>query len=211
LSFFYWSYREENFLDEVDRRKYGGDDRSYHKPDVICTPKEHYATHLPVWRRVPSKFDISIAGRQFSIPEAYRPRKNGDAVFIDAVSPDFASYDPKQRLANKSWPQNWHDVAISDASSTNLSSELEGIVSRYPATEKVGPEFDLTRIQLYYDDRNQRQSGGLLYTAYDDAGQLIRFIHCRPATVKLPCRFTFLDAGLAFNLSIEDVSEWQKI
>jgi hypothetical protein len=208
-SFFYWLYNEENFLDVVRSREEDTSRGYYPEPKVFCTPRQHYARQLLAWRHAPGKFDISIAGRQFSVPEEYRPRKNDDALVIDAVSPDFAAYDPgKNRLE-----QYKYDVRISDARSANLSSALERLISTSSAAEKIEPQFDLNRIQLYVDDGKRRASRGVVYTAYDDAGQLTRLIHCWPANVfpAPSCQLVFLRTGLALALAIEDPSEWQPI
>jgi hypothetical protein len=174
-------------------------------PKVFCTPKVHYARDLPVWWRAPNKFDTSIAGRQFSIPEVYRPRKNGEALVIDAAGPDFEAYDPdKNRL-----DQSWYEVRIFDASSRNLSSDLEQLLARRGLTSgevKIESQFNLNRI-------HRGVSSGGVYTGYDDAGQLMTLINCRSAdSYPSPkCRLMFLNIDVAFDLAIVDPSEWQAI
>jgi hypothetical protein len=210
LRFFNWSYRQENFLDEVLGGKYYPSQPNL-APTVFCTPRKHYARRLPIWSHSPSTFDISIAGRQFSIPESYKPRMNGAALVIDAVSPYFTAY----YRTNSTFAQFYYDISISDENSESLSSVLERIISKYSAAEKVEPGFNMNKIQLYVDDSIRRMSVGSLYTSYDDAGRLTRLINCGPKYIGLPaplnCWYTFLTDGLAFNLRIDDASQWAAI
>jgi len=219
FTFFNWSYRQENFLDEVrNRRHYEDPDRAYLKPEVFCTPQRHYARHLPIWHRAPGKFEISIGGRHFSIPEAYRPRKRGDgvggnALVIDAASPDFVAYDPSK---NRNW-QFHYDVTIASDEAVDLSSVLKRRIAGREA-DNIEPEFGLSRIQLL--DLLRKNPSHLLYTKYDNAGRLMGLIDCEvrygprllPRNFFYPnCRYMFVSDGFVFTLRTESASQWQAI
>jgi hypothetical protein len=211
LRFFNWSYRQENFLDDALGAKYYPSQPNL-APQVFCTPRTHYARRLPIWSHSPGTLDISIAGRQFSIAESYKPRMNGAALVIDAVGPYFTAY----YYTEGTFAQFYYDISISDANSESLSSAVERIISKSSAAEKVEPEFNMNKIQLYADDSIRRRSVGSLYASYDDAGRLTRLISCGSKDyIGLPdplnCRYTFLTDGLAFSLRIDDASQWAAI
>jgi hypothetical protein len=137
---------------------------------------------------------------------------NGAALVIDAVSPYFTAY----YRTNGTFAQFYYDISISDENSVSLSTVLERIISRSSAAEKVEPEFNMNKIQLYVDDNIRRRSIGSIYTSYDDAGRLTRLITCRSKDyIGLPdplsCQYAFLTDGLAFNLRIDDASQWAAI
>jgi hypothetical protein len=219
FTFFNWSYNRENFLDEVrNRQHYEDPDRAYLKPQVFCILQRHYARQLPIWHRTPGKFDISISGRHFSIPEAYRPRTRSDgvagsALVIDAASPDFDAYDPSK---NRNW-QFHYDVTIASEEAVDLSSVLKRRIAGREVVN-IEPEFDLRRIQLL--DLLRKNPSYLIYTQYDNAGRLMGLIDCevRYSPRLLPrnffdpnCRYMFVSDGFVFTLQTEGASQWQAI
>ena len=165
----------------------------------------------------PGKFDISISGRHFSIPEAYRPRKRGDglvgnALVIDAAGPDFDAYDPSK---NHNW-QFYYDVAIASEEVGDLSSLLKRRVAGRDV-DNIDPEFGLSRIQLRQVTLGKKD---VLYTQYDNAGRLIALLDCevRYGPRLLPrnffdpnCKFVFVSDGFVFTLRTEGASRWQAI
>lgn len=225
---FSWSYRHEDFLDDVNNWP------GHRAPEVFCTPRKHYARHLPIWWRAPvGNIEFSISGRRFSIPEGYRPRQYSDAVVdlppfgdarwlgsslvgnalvFDAVSPDFDAYDPSR---NANW-QYHYDIIIAGEDAVDLSSVLKRRIASYEKPD-IQPEFNLSRIQ----QRDLRKfPKNVLYAEYDDAGTVIGLLNCDPryGPRLLPrnffdpnCRYMFVSDGLYFSLRTEGASQWQAI
>jgi hypothetical protein len=198
---FNWSYRREDFLNNIKQTHVAG--------SAVCAPAPHYARQLPLWLRPPGTFDIAMAGRHFSIPEAYRPRRHANRLLIDAAQPDFGPYDSKKSHLDHSWST----VAIT-GDPVDLSSILERRIASFAAAQKMEPEFNLAKIQLYaYDKNHHRQwSTGILYSAHDEAGRVTNLIDCGPKamTPRPTCWYQFAVDGLTFNLWLDDPSQWQR-
>jgi hypothetical protein len=206
-SFFNWSYMQENFVDEVlNRGRYG--------PKVACRPERHFATRLAVWSHQPGLVDVSVSGRHFAIPEAYRPREVRDKIMITAVSPAFAPYD----ISNKSQrhvAQFYSDIVIADARSVNLTALFEKRLNS-GSTNVAGSEFGLSKTLVFFGDPGlpfQQRPLLNLYSGYDSAGTLQRIIECdrenmRPTPT---CRYQFEKDGLVFSLTVDDPSQWKTI
>jgi hypothetical protein len=204
--FFNWSYKAEAFLAETLNHNLQEKEPDRFGPEILCRPAPHYATQLPIWRHEPGNIELSVAGRRFSIPEAYRPRMRRDAVVINAVPPDFAPY-------NRS---NYSDIGVTTDRAVDLSSILKGSTTGEART--VEPEFGLNKTQLYiagsahYPDR--KTLAATLYTAHDGAGRLTNLMTCGskgldPWTPNCAC--WFIADGLTFKLMLADPSQWQAV
>jgi hypothetical protein len=199
-SFFNWSYGQEGFLDEaLNRNTPNGE-------EVFCRPERHFAKHLPIWHHDASPTEMSISARHFVIPEAYRPRANGNKIIINAVPPDFAPYS----VSNKSplYPaQFYSDIVV--AGIGDLSAALKRRLDSGEA-KPIGPEFGLDKTQLYF--LPNRRTASTLYTGSNSSGHLTELIDCGPNDFRaVTCRFQFEDGGLVFSLRISDPSQWLTI
>lgn len=215
-SFFRWSYSQEDFLDEMAYRRLFDSDEilrmlAYSTPRVFCNPALHYGRSLAVWTPSPTSFETTIAGHRLSIPESYLPRKEGQALIIDAVSPDFAPYAPTYDRHKLRYWQHSYDVRIVDANSVDLSALFDKRTSSATSTEALAPQLNLQRTQLF---RGKFPTAQIL-TASDDAGRITDLIDCWAGGVRIPaepyCRYLLTDGGLSFDLSIDDPSQWQDI
>jgi hypothetical protein len=198
-SFFNWSYGQEAFLNEVLNHNIRNG------PEVVCRPERHFAKHLPIWRHEPIQIEMSISARHFLIPEAYRPRANGNRIIINAVPTDFVPYDRKQHYG----PQFYWDIVVSDASSVDLSAILKRRLGS--GAKPVEPQFGLNKTQLELKNFPNQRAAYILYTAPENTGRLTELIDCPPPVTRPSCRFQFVANDLVFGLSIPDPSQWQII
>lgn len=212
--FFRWSYSQDDFLDEMT---YLGlfefDEMSrmlaHLRPGVFCKPARHYGRSLAIWTAGPATLETTIADRRLSIPEAYRPRKDGGTLIIEAVAPDFAAFTPTYDLRKLRYWQRSYDVRIVDARSVNLSERLNEQTAS-TATEALPPQLNLERSQLM----RGTFSMGQILTSSDDAGHITDLIYCSNGT-KIPaepyCTYAFTEGDLSFALSIDDPLQWRDI
>jgi hypothetical protein len=209
-SFFNWSYGREAFLDEVANRAIG------RGPEVICQPERHFAKHLSIWRREPTRIEMSISGRSFSIPEAYRPRAHGDRIIINAVPPDFAPYD----ISNKGQlhiAQFYSNIVVIAADMSDLAADLKRWLESGREAKPVDGEFGLNKTLLYFGKLTRlpdRRVFSTVYAGYDGDGRVTKLMECNRKGLDLrtpTCRYQFVSDGLLFGLTIPDPSEWQTI
>jgi hypothetical protein len=196
-SFFRWSYSQEDFLDE------------YSTPRVFCNPARHYGRSLAIWTPSPTRFGTTIAGHRLSIPAAYRPCKEGQALIIDAVSPDFAPYAQTYDRHKLRYWQHSYDVRIVDANSVDLSELFDKRTANATSTESLPPQSSLKVTQLFRGNIRTSQ----ILTASDDAGHITDLIHCEWNSIPTEphCRYWLTDADLSFYLLVDDRSPWQEI
>jgi hypothetical protein len=216
---FNWSYNAEAFLDEVLNHDFQRKEPNRNfGPEILCRPAPHYAAHLPLWRHEPGNIELSVEGRRFSIPEAYRPRMRRDAIVINAAPPDFSPYDLSDKNQRRVSAQFYSDVAVAAHDTMDLSSMLKSRITSFSEARTVEPEFDLKKTQLYaagtakYPDRKTMVV--TLYTAYDSDGRLIKLLDCgtRRLDPSTPiCIFSFAADGLIFKLMLADPSQWQAV
>jgi hypothetical protein len=151
---------------------------------------------------VPSKFDISIAGHHFSIPEAYR-RKDDHALTIDAVSPDFVAYAPTYDRYKLRYWQHSYNVRIVRASSANLLKRFDQLTASATSTEALAPQSNLKVTQLFRGKFPTLQ----ILTASDDAGHITDLIDCdwNLSLAEPHCRFFLrrVTSVLNFSLTIQ--------
>jgi hypothetical protein len=210
--FLNWSYGQEKFLDEVLDHELVRIGRR--EPDVVCRTAPHYAKLLPVWWHSPGNIEASIAGRRFSIPEAYRPRMKGEAIIINAASPDFVPYDLQDKNQSHIGLQFSSNVTVT-AAAVDLAAILKRRVASFSEARNVEPEFDLNRTQLYLAGAARPNEPIVtLYTGYDDTGKLTRIIDCgdrSPGHRGPACHYRFAADGLLFELMTDNPSQWSAV
>jgi hypothetical protein len=195
---------QESFLTEVV-------DRGHSDPKVVCRPEQHFAARLEVWSHAPGLVDVSVSGRHFAIPEAYRPREVRDKIMITAVAPAFAPYDISNK-GQRHIAQFYSDIVVADARSANMTAAFEKRRNSGSANA-AGSEFGLSKTLVYFGDPRQtpeRRPLLKLYSGSDSTGAVQRLIECdrqlmNPAPT---CRYQFENHGLVFSLTIDDPSQW---
>jgi hypothetical protein len=199
--FFNWSYWRENFLDEVvNRELFKEPGRSYLAPKIACHPQAHFARTLPVWSPDTTPYEGSIGIRHFRIPEEYRPRANRGAITINAVAPNFTSYDPAKHLLPA---QFYSNIVVRNAGTVDMTAFERRAASG--DVRAADPEFGLSKFEA-------RRLNLTIYTSRDGTGHLVRFIQCQQIRLypRPPsCSHNFVADGLIFNLYISDPKEWQ--
>jgi hypothetical protein len=213
-NFFRWSYSQDDFLDEMTYRTlFESDDMSHMlahtRPRVFCNPARHYGRNLPIWTASTTTVETTIAGHRFSIPQTYRPRKDGETLVIDAVAPDFAAFTPTYDRHKLRYWQRSYDVSVVDARSVNLSERFNERTAS-TETQALPPQLNLQRTQL----QRGRFATAQILTSSDDAGHITDLIYCSNG-VKIPaepdCTYAFTEGDFSFALSIDDPSQWQDI
>jgi hypothetical protein len=214
--FFNWSYKAEAFLAETLNHGLQEKEPDRFAPEILCRPAPHYATQLPIWRHEPGNIELSVAGRRFSIPEAYRPRMRRDAIVINAVPPDFAPYNGSDWNQHHIFPQSYSNIGVAADGAVDLSSILKARTTGEART--VEPEFGLNKTEVYvagparYPDRKTLATA--LYTAYDGAGRLTNLMMCGIKGLdpwRPNCAYWFIADGLTFKLTLADPSQWQAV
>ena len=145
------------------------------------------------------------------IPEAYRPRANGNKIIINAVPTDFAPYSAATR--SSLYPSQFYsNIIVTDAN--DLSAAFKRRLA-FGEAKPIGPEFGLDKTELYFGRLTtlpDRRTRNTLYTGSNNSEHLTEFIDCDTRSFRAAaCRFQFEGDGLVFYLWISDPSQWQTV
>lgn len=201
--FYNWSYALHRFVAEVRGAQASADPKA-ERPvlRLYCRPEPHYAKHLPVMPSDLPDVAVSLGGRRFVVPGAYRPRSRSWEMRINATGPDFRPYNPIFD----------HRVGVHNSRIVIRQAAHLGRPTDPPRTMKardMEPEFGLDRQVI------DGPYGGH-YTHYqtvDADGFVRRSAACSAAISGRPafCNYVFVGDQLEVRLMISDVAHWREI
>jgi len=209
--YFNWSYRQQNFVDEVIDRHLG------RAPRIYCIPEQHFALNLPfVFEEKGKKCLVNVGNRSYVVPQAYRPRvgtygKVTPMLYLTMLTPSLEPYTATQ----DGIIQYNYDVTVRQISDTYLNDLLKkSYDQRYWTIQTAGSEFNLNKMLLINNKSDDKLQDSMYYNQGKN-GIITSFIHC--ANEKhpwergsLPCEHHFVRDNLLyeFRYKKEHLDHW---
>lgn len=206
-----WSYRQQNFVNEVIDRHLG------RTPRIHCIPEQHFALHLPfIFEEKGKKSRVNVGNRSYVVPQAYRPRvgtygKITPMLCLTMRTPNLEPYTAKQDGIS----QYNYDVYVRQIEDNYLNGLLQKSYDQpYWTIQAAGEEFNLKKI-LLRNNRTDYKLQDSIYFNRGNSGVITTLIRCDNekypwARGTLPCEHYFVRDNLLyeFRYKKEHLGSW---